>query len=242
MIPAGAKAALRRSGIAGSVVGVRTSLPHVVLTYDDGPDPRGTAAVLEALRQGGATATFFVLLTRARLFGSLLGEILAAGHELGLHGPDHRRLPPMPFIEVRRRTVGAKAELEDRAGRPVRWIRPPYGAQTPSNWLAIRSAGLEPVMWTRTTWDSREVAQSERVRKATENPKAGSILLAHDGFAGASDGVNDGPEPGVDRGQLAGLVLAALSGHGLQGRSLSDALASGTVDRATWFTGKRTPQ
>ncbi len=234
----GLKAAVRKSGIAGSVVGVRTSLPHVVLTYDDGPDPRGTAAVLEALRERGASATFFVLLTRARVYRSLLEEVLMGGHELALHGVDHRRLPALPFAVVARRTAQAKAELEDLAGRRVRWMRPPYGAQTPSNWLAIRSAGLEPVMWTRTMWDSRHVSQSERVIKATEDPRAGTILLAHDGFANAGDGADDGPEPDFDRGRLTRLVLEGFAQRGLQGCSLSKALESGSVERATWLTGK----
>jgi peptidoglycan/xylan/chitin deacetylase (PgdA/CDA1 family) len=234
----GLKTAVRKSGVAGSVVGVRTSLPHVVLTYDDGPDPRGTAAILEALDERGASATFFVLLTRARVFGTLLEEILAGGHELALHGVDHQRLSPLPFAVVARRTVQAKAELEDLAGRRVRWMRPPYGAQTPSNWLAIRSAGLEPVMWTRTMWDSRRIPQSERVRKATEDPKPGRILLAHDGFANAGDGVDDGPEPDLDRGGLTRLVLEGFARCGLQGRSLSKALESGSLERATWLTRK----
>lgn len=228
----------RSSSVAGSTVSLKTSLPHIVMTYDDGPDPVGSVSVLEALREHQASATFFVLLTRARVYQSLLEEALAGGHEIALHGIDHQRLSSMPFHEVTRRTADGKAELEDIVGRPVRWMRPPYGSQTPSNWLAIRAAKLEPVMWTRTMWDSRNVSQAERVKKATENPRRGTILLGHDGFAAAGDGVNDGAEPKVDRGELTRLVLDEFLEYGLRGRSLSDALQTGALERAGWFTRK----
>ena len=84
---------VRRGGgvVAGSVMRVRTDEPVVVLTYDDGPTAE-TPAVLEALADVGATATFFVLLTRVRRTPGLLADVRDAGHEIALHGADHRRL------------------------------------------------------------------------------------------------------------------------------------------------------
>jgi len=228
----------RHSGFIGSVVAVKTDAPNIVLTYDDGPDPRGTAAVLEALAARRATATFFVLLTRARRYRSLLHEIAAGGHEIALHGMDHTKLTTLPHAEVRLRTSAAKSELEDLTGGHVKWIRPPYGAQSFGTWLAIKASELEPVMWGRTTWDSRNIQQSERVTKAVAGAKPGAILLAHDGFAGKDDGVDDGPEPPVDRGELTGLVLDELHAAGLSGCSLRDSLLEGALVRAAWFTGK----
>ena len=82
---------VERLGFIGSLVSVRTEQPQIVLTFDDGPDPGGTEAVMSALAAHRSTATFFVLLTRVRAYRGLLGEIVAAGHEIGLHGLDHRR-------------------------------------------------------------------------------------------------------------------------------------------------------
>ncbi|MGA8245859.1 MAG: polysaccharide deacetylase family protein, partial [Nocardioides sp.] len=79
-----------------SVVGVEPSSRSVVLTYDDGPTPGVTDQLLAVLAEADATATFFVLLTRVRPHLALLRELLAAGHEIGLHGPDHRRLTTLP--------------------------------------------------------------------------------------------------------------------------------------------------
>lgn len=225
----------RHSGFVGSVVAVKTTAPHVVLTYDDGPEPGGTDSVLAALAERQATATFFVLLTRARAHPRLLEEVIAEGHEIALHGQDHRCLTQYGFEEVKRRTQSGKAELEDMTGRRLSWMRPPYGRQTLDSWRAVRAAGLEPVMWGPTTWDSRHILQSERVSKAMEGTVPGSILLAHDGYAGPADGVDDGPAPTVDRGDLTRRVLDGFSERGLHGRSLSASLQFGSPVRAAWF-------
>lgn len=230
------KPLIRRCTFVGSIVRISVERPVVVLTYDDGPDPRGTTAVLESLAAQGASATFFVLLTSARRNPGLLSDVLAAGHEIGLHGLDHQRLSSLPYETAQAHLADGKAELEDITGKLIRWMRPPYGAQTLATWRAIRASNLEPVMWNRTAWDSRNVTQPERVAKATDRPFAGNILLAHDGYASEADGVSDGPEPTVDRGQLTTLILEEFQRQGLSGCSLEAALEQGTAVREGWFT------
>ena len=240
-LPARLKRALRRAASpVGSVDAVRTTAPEIVLTFDDGPDPAGTPAVLEALAAHGATATFFVLLTRARRRPDLVARVVAEGHEVGLHGVDHRPLPDFSYAEARARTAAAADELEALTGTPVRWFRPPYGAQTPLTWLAVRRAGLVPVMWGPTTWDWRDVPQDERVRKALQGARAGAVVLAHDAFAGAADGaVDDGRglhAPEVDRRDLVHRVLETYATAGWRGRSLGDALRHGEAVRVAHFS------
>lgn len=219
----------------GSVVAVRTERPHVVLTYDDGPQPGGTDAVLDALARRRATATFFLLVGRARTHPDLLRRIVAEGHEVALHGVDHRPLPDFSPDEVAARTQRGKDELEQLSGVPVRWARPPYGRQRLRDWRAVRSTGLEPVLWGATTLDSRDVPNDARLRSALR-ARAGTILLAHDGFAGPGDGVDDGPEPSLDRGALTEAILRGLRTEGIAGVSLSAALVSGTLLREAWFS------
>lgn len=230
------KRALRRAaGPIGSMTAVRSSAPLVALTYDDGPEPGGTERVLDALAEAGATATFFVLLTRVRRHPALLARIVAAGHEVGLHGIDHRPLTSFSAAEVRRRCVAGRDELEQAVQRPVRWMRPPYGRQTPTTALAIRASGLTPVLWGPTTADTIEAPMSVRVERACAGVRGGAILLAHDGFAGPEDGVDDGPAPVLDRGALSASILAEYAAHGLAGRSLGTVLAGGRPVREAVF-------
>lgn len=244
----GVPAALRRvlrsaavplGSIVGSVEAVRTAEPEIVLTFDDGPDPVGTPAVLDALAAHGATATFFVLLTRARRHPDLVERVCREGHEIGLHGVDHQPLPRFTYAEARTRTASAARELEVLTGVPVRWFRPPYGAQTPRSWLATRRAGLVPVLWGPTTWDWRDLPQSDRVRKAQEGARAGAVVLAHDAFAGAGDGApDDGSglvEPDIDRFDLVDRVLTAYAAKGLRARSLRDTLKRGSPMQVARF-------
>ncbi|MGY1708520.1 polysaccharide deacetylase family protein [Geodermatophilus sp. SYSU D00758] len=235
----GARRIVRRGigALAGSVVSVRTDHPEVVLTFDDGPEPGGTDRVLAALADARATATFFVLLGRVRRHPGLLAEVVAAGHEVALHGADHRALPTLPADEVARTLRDGKAELEDVTGRPVRWSRPPYGRQTVRNWRAATAAGLLPVLWGPTTWDWKDVPDAERVARAQQGVRPGAIVLAHDGFAGPEDGAGDGPPPVLDRGELIAGVLAGWAERGLAARSLQHALERGALVRETWFPG-----
>lgn len=231
-----ARPAVRRlTAPVGSVRAVSTAQPHLVLTYDDGPDPPATEAVLSALAEQRATATFFVLVPRARRHRRLLAEVVSAGHEVGLHGLDHRRLTALPAREVLRLTRDGRAELEDLLAAPVSWFRPPYGAQVPATWWAIRRAGLTPVVWGPTAADWLHLSERELAVRALAGTGPGEILLAHDGWPGPDVGVDDGPAPPVDRGLLARLLLERLGERGLAARSLRDALAHGTGARWAWF-------
>lgn len=232
--------AARRVGgvVAGSVVAVRTRAPQVALTFDDGPEPGGTDRVLAALADAGASATFFVLLGRVRRYPSLFADVVAAGHEIALHGADHRALPDVPPAELEGLLAGARAELEDAAGAAVRWYRPPYGRQTRRTWRAVTRAGLVPVLWGPTTWDWRSgVNDDERLAKAVDGARPGAVLLAHDGFAGPEDLAFDGPPPEVDRGALITGVLAAYAERGLAARSFGEVLATGRAVTEARFTG-----
>lgn len=218
----------------GSIRSVRPNRDLAVLTYDDGPQPGGTDRVLAALADAGTTATFFILVGRARRFPSLLADVVAAGHEIALHGVDHVRLTTMSPAMVRKRTRDGRRELEDLAGQQVRWFRPPYGAQRPSTWAAIRSTGLVSVVWSNEAADWQDDTVDE-ITARTASVRSGSVLLLHDGYADASDGVDDGPPPGFDRGELSRRILGELGERGLATASLRDALAAGTAVRGAWF-------
>ena len=120
-LPPSTRHALRRAtdpvlAPVGSVAGVhlrgRGPLP-VGLTFDDGPDPDVTPAVLDVLAAAGVRSTFFVLTDRAARHPDLVRRAVREGHEIGLHGPDHRRLTTRPVAEVRR-TTSSQPETASR--------------------------------------------------------------------------------------------------------------------------------
>jgi peptidoglycan/xylan/chitin deacetylase (PgdA/CDA1 family) len=167
-----------------------------------------------------------------------LAAIIAGGHEVALHGPDHARLTRLPFREVVERTRAAKRELEDLTGRPVRWMRPPYGAQNLRSWAAVRRAGLMPVMWGGTTWDWKDESMERRMTKLTSALAPGQIVLAHDTIAGVEDGAEPRVPFDLDRGAFISEVLGVYREHGIAAVSLGDALARGaSLERWASFGG-----
>lgn len=223
------------TSVAGSLVAVRTQQPHAVLTFDDGPEPRGTEGVLAALAERSATATFFVLVHRAQRHAALLDEVVAAGHEIGLHGIDHRRLTRLDRDEVRRNLADGHSQLQDLLGARVRWFRPPYGAQTPSVWRSVRRQGLEPVLWGPCAWDWLPLPEAQLAARALRGLDRGAVLLAHDGFARRQDGADDAPVPRLNRADLIRRVLDGMTERGLAGRSLTEVLAHGKPRLVPWF-------
>ncbi|MCU4184378.1 polysaccharide deacetylase family protein [Acidiferrimicrobium sp. IK] len=154
---------------------------HVALTFDDGPDPRSTPVILEALAKLDWKATFFVLGSQVRRAPDLLDEILDQGHELGVHGDHHvshlRRPAPWAVADVRR----ARDLVEDRTGQAMRWFRPPYGALAASSVVAGRRNGLQTVLWSTWGRDWREEATpGSVVADVTRTWHAGPTVLLHD--------------------------------------------------------------
>ncbi|MGH3794042.1 MAG: polysaccharide deacetylase family protein [Pseudonocardiaceae bacterium] len=233
------RAALHAAGpvttAVGSLVAVRTRQPHAVLTFDDGPEPGSTDRVLSVLAERRATATFFVLVRRAQRYPALLNEIVAAGHEIGLHGIDHRRLTRVDRDEVRRDLADGHAQLQDLLGARVRWFRPPYGAQTPSVWRSVRRQGLEPVLWGPCAWDWLPRPEAQLAAQALRGLDRGTVLLAHDGFALSQDGAADVPVPRIDRADLVRRITDGMAERGLAGCSLTEALVHGTPRLVPWF-------
>lgn len=62
---------------------------EVVLTFDDGPMPHRTTAVLDALKAECVQATFFVVGVMARQFPSILRRVAADGHTVASHSWSH---------------------------------------------------------------------------------------------------------------------------------------------------------
>jgi len=95
----GAVGRLRYPGVARRLEGRGYA---VALTFDDGPHPEGTPAVLDALREAGAPATFFLAGEQVAARPALAAEIVAAGHRVELHCFRHRnqlRLTPRQLID-----------------------------------------------------------------------------------------------------------------------------------------------
>jgi len=98
----------------------------IALTFDDGPDPEWTPAILDILKAKNVKATFFVIGENAEANPGLIARILADGHELGNHTFTHPNLADTPDEGVTLELNATQRLVEALTGRSMRLFRPPY--------------------------------------------------------------------------------------------------------------------
>jgi len=151
------------------------------LTFDDGPHAQGTPAVLDVLARDGAVATFFLVGEQVLRNPAIPGEIVAAGHEIGLHCHRHRNLLRLAPWQVRDDIERAQAAIEDATGISPSLYRPPYGVLNATALRLARRDGRRTLLWTHwgRDWEARATPESIAARLTT-GAGEGSVLLLHD--------------------------------------------------------------
>ncbi len=155
--------------------------PGVALTFDDGPHPEGTPAVLDVLARADARATFFLIGEQVERRPELAAEIAAQGHAIALHGYRHRLQLRLSATDVQADLSRGAAAIEHATGIQARHHRPPYGIYSPSGLRAARQADLKPLLWSRWGKDWRRFTTPQRIAaRATANIHRGDVILLHD--------------------------------------------------------------
>jgi peptidoglycan/xylan/chitin deacetylase (PgdA/CDA1 family) len=88
---------------------------EVVLTFDDGPWPHNTAAVLKALADECTTGIFFEIGKHATYYPEIAKQVYAAGHTIGSHTWSHATLVDKKLSQDQR-----KEEIE-KGISAVKW-------------------------------------------------------------------------------------------------------------------------
>lgn len=153
----------------------------VALTFDDGPHPEGTPAVLEVLARAGSRGTFFVIGEQVRRRPELVARVALAGHAIALHGDRHRLQLRMSAAAVAEDLKRGMAAIEDATGATPAWHRPPFGIYSSAGLREARAAGLAPLLWSRWGKDWRKRTTPRRIAaRATRSVIAGDVILLHD--------------------------------------------------------------
>lgn len=189
----------------------------VVLTFDDGPEPESTEAVLAALAEAGVRATFFLVGEQLMAHPRLGRAVADAGHEIALHGfrhVHHDELGPGVRDDLAR-GLGA---VEAATGRRPRFYRPPYGVLSEASYAACADLGLEPVYWS--AWGSDwETIGAERIADlVVRDLTDGAIVLLHDAVRYAHR------PSAAPTAEAIPLIVAAARERGLQCVPLGEAV------------------
>jgi peptidoglycan-N-acetylglucosamine deacetylase len=200
-------------GVARALAIPRTvALPGAVaLTFDDGPHPRGTPAMLEILAAAGVTATFFMVGEQVNRAPRLAAEVVAAGHGVAVHGYRHRNLLRLTPRQIADDLDRARTAIEDTTATAPALHRPPYGIYSWPALRLVRARGWTPLLWSRWGHDWRRWTTAAKIAaEVTEDLHAGDVLLLHD--------ADDYSAAGSWRRTAAALprVLEAIAAAGLE--------------------------
>ena len=181
-----------RTGLAGrtlrvsAMADIRLARNEVVLTFDDGPVPGKTEAILDILDRRGVKATFLMVGSMARAHPEIARKVAARGHAIGSHTQNHKNLAGLGFDravdEIAQGRQSVAAALIPTTSRPAPFFRFPYLSDTPA---LRRHLAMKGVVIIDVDVDSKDYFQSsgdqvrERTLAALERRGSGIVLL-HD--------------------------------------------------------------
>ncbi|MDZ7729592.1 MAG: polysaccharide deacetylase family protein [Dehalococcoidia bacterium] len=183
---------------------------YVYLTFDDGPDPSWTPAVLDVLDRHNARATFFVLGQAVTRYPGIAEREVDSGHTIGNHTFNHARLTTIGadamFAELRETTQA----IEDATGHRTDCLRPPYGATNATVRERADDAGYRMVRWDIDPQDWRSPGANVIANHVIANARPGAVILLHDGGGNRSQTV-----------EALDTILAELGSRGYGFRTLN---------------------
>ncbi|MFJ8353230.1 glycosyltransferase [Bacillus paramycoides] len=106
---------------------------QVVLTFDDGPDPKYTPEILDILKENKIKAAFFVLGENAQLNSSIVKRIYDEGHEIGNHTFKHPNVANTSLLRTKVELNTTQRLIQEITGHSTVLFRPPYEADANPN-------------------------------------------------------------------------------------------------------------
>ncbi len=153
----------------------------LAITFDDGPHPEGTPAMLELLAHAHARATFFMIGEQVARRPELAAEVAAAGHCIALHGHRHRLQLRLSAAAVQEDLRQGREAIVQATGIDPVLHRPPYGIYSADGLAYVRATGMKPLLWSRWGKDWRRFTTPRTIAAlATRGIAAGDVILLHD--------------------------------------------------------------
>ncbi|MET8223247.1 polysaccharide deacetylase family protein [Streptomyces sp. NPDC004082] len=161
----------------------------MVLTFDDGPDPRYTPDILRTLRTHDVRAMFFVCGEMAAYNKDLLREMADDGHIVGNHTWTHPLLTRLSRSAIRSEMERTCEVIDKAYGEPPLWFRAPYGAWNRAAFQLGAELGMEPLAWTVDTLDWTTPGTRRIADRVEHGAAPGVVVLSHDAGGDRSQSV-----------------------------------------------------
>jgi peptidoglycan/xylan/chitin deacetylase (PgdA/CDA1 family) len=156
-----------------------TSNNKILLTFDDGPNPGITEAILSVLNRHNIKAIFFCVGQNVDRYYSLTKEIIHAGHTIGNHSINHNKLTKLSYSESLVELNSLNETIMEKFDYNVKYFRPPYGRINFETNKLMKSTGMKCVMWSLLTYDYKKELKKVKfsIDKYLQN---NSLIVLHD--------------------------------------------------------------
>ncbi len=159
----------------------RSDLNAVALTFDDGPDPERTTAILEVLSSNQVNAAFFCIGRKVPGNEELISRIDREGHLLANHSYSHHFFFDFfPAGRIARELEQTNTILSEIIHKKPAYFRPPYGVTTPHIAKAVKFGNFASIGWSVRSLDTVLKSPDSLLRRTTSGLRAGDIILLHD--------------------------------------------------------------
>lgn len=156
----------------------------MALSFDDGPDPEHTAAILDILKSRQVPAAFFCIGKKIPCQELLLQRIVAEGHLVGNHSYGHQPLFDLyPAARMEQDLRKMNEQVESAVQLKPRLFRPPYGVTNPNLATAIRKTGMTAVGWNIRSLDTVAKDGPALLQRIRQRFRPDGIILLHDTMA-----------------------------------------------------------
>jgi len=159
---------------------IATADSVVAFTFDDGPEPGNTDAVLDALAEHDARATFFLIGERAVAHPDLVQRMVDEGHEIGNHGWQLQMAVLLPAVRLRADIARTDSVLR-RFASPT-WYRPSVGFYNRGVRWAAESNGYRIALGSIYSGDPQTQNVDHHVDHILKTIQPGDIVVLHDGI------------------------------------------------------------
>jgi cellulose synthase/poly-beta-1,6-N-acetylglucosamine synthase-like glycosyltransferase/peptidoglycan/xylan/chitin deacetylase (PgdA/CDA1 family)/spore germination protein YaaH len=202
----------------------------LVLSFDDGPDPRWTPQILDVLQRYHVPAVFFVIGSNAEREPELIRREYRQGEEIGNHTFLHPDSADISHLQLELEINTTARLIESLTGARTMLFRPPYGVDSSPEtndevrpWEEAEKMGyivvansIDPHDW-QPGRTKQQIVDS--VLRQVDEPNIGNVILCHDG----------GPSRGQTIAALPELITA-LRARGYRFASLADLLGKSRAD------------
>jgi len=186
----------------------------IALSFDDGPNPGETEALLDLLDELDVRASFFLKGMNVAAHPQIALSILQRGHELGNHSWTHRPLYSLNNAAMHEEINLTNTVIKNATGITPVLFRPPFGIMGAGLKFALTKAQMQSVAGSLSGGDWKDQDPQIIAARILESAEPGDIIVLHDGEAD----IYDGREQGNRYGTVAAteLIVQALRAQGYQ--------------------------